>query len=167
VALVGHSLGTQTALSYTRLYPERVVALVFVEGVIRQPKMLALAARQLTRPDGRQTFETIIRTTLFSSEATEVVQEHVLSMMLGAPAATVVGVVDAMMEMDAWSGDTLDLPLLGIYQSKSRFAEYEELKRRFSALEYVEIPNAGHFPMMEKPQEFNQLLDAFLSKQSF
>ncbi len=167
VALVGHSLGTQMVLRYTRMHPERVVALVFVEGVIRQPKLLELAAKQLRRPNGRQVFETIIRTTLFSATTTEAVREHVLSMMLGTPASTVVGVVDAMLEPDSWNGDTLDLPLLGVYQRKSRFADYEELKSRFSALAYVELADAGHFPMMEKPQEFNQLLDAFLNRQIF
>jgi sigma-B regulation protein RsbQ len=167
VALVGHSLGTQMALRYTRTYPERVVGLVFVEGVLRQPKLLALAARQLRRPNGRQVFETTIRRTLFSATTPEAVREHVLSMMLGTPAATVIGVVDTMLEPDSWNGDSLDVPLLGVYQRRSIFAEYEELKRRFSALDYVELADTGHFLMMEKPREFNRLLDTFLRKQIF
>jgi sigma-B regulation protein RsbQ len=167
VALVGHSLGTQMVLRYARLYPGHTAALVLVEGVISQPRMLTLASRQLTRPGGKQAFEMIIRSTLFSSATTPALRTHILSMMLGAPDATVIGVVHAMQDPAAWSDDVVNLPVLGIYQEKSRFAQREVMKTRFPALEYVEMPDAGHFLMMEKPREFNRRLQEFLDKQAF
>jgi pimeloyl-ACP methyl ester carboxylesterase len=34
-------------------------------------------------------------------------------------------------------------------------------------MDYEEIAGTGHFLMMEKPEEFNRLLIAFLDKQTF
>jgi pimeloyl-ACP methyl ester carboxylesterase len=39
------------------------------------------------------------------------------------------------------------------------------MKTHFPNLEYHEIPHTGHFLMLEKPAEFNDLLIAFLNKQ--
>jgi pimeloyl-ACP methyl ester carboxylesterase len=41
------------------------------------------------------------------------------------------------------------------------------MKTHYPKLRYVEIPNTGHFLMMEKPDEFNRLVSDFLKEQSF
>jgi pimeloyl-ACP methyl ester carboxylesterase len=41
-------------------------------------------------------------------------------------------------------------------------ANPEYTKKIFPSFEYTEIPGTGHFLMMEKPQEFNQLLGKFV-----
>jgi pimeloyl-ACP methyl ester carboxylesterase len=41
------------------------------------------------------------------------------------------------------------------------------MKTHFPNLDYEEIPATGHFLMLEKPEEFNRLLIAFLDKQTF
>jgi len=37
----------------------------------------------------------------------------------------------------------------------------------FPETEYTTIPDTGHFLMLEKPEEFNRLLLAFLAKQEY
>jgi pimeloyl-ACP methyl ester carboxylesterase len=32
--------------------------------------------------------------------------------------------------------------------------------------EYLKLSHAGHFPMAEKPEEFNQAIDAFLGSRT-
>jgi pimeloyl-ACP methyl ester carboxylesterase len=46
-------------------------------------------------------------------------------------------------------------------------ADREYMKTRFQNLEYFQIAGTGHFLMLEKPEEFNRLLLAFLDKQRF
>jgi pimeloyl-ACP methyl ester carboxylesterase len=40
----------------------------------------------------------------------------------------------------------------------------ESLKKAFPNSEYVQVAGTGHFVMMERPEEFNRLLIAFLEK---
>ncbi len=167
VVLVGHSMGSAVALRYARLYPDRVAALVFVEGVITKRRTPAFALDRLSGPDGKRELEAVIRTTLFSRITTTETQDRILSMMLATPVATAIGVIDAMLRPDAWSDEIVPLPLLGVYRHGSWVAERKTLNRRFPALEYVDVPDAGHFLMMEKPDEFNRLLLDFLGRQTF
>lgn len=39
----------------------------------------------------------------------------------------------------------------------------EEIHRAVAGSTFIKMKNAGHFPMVEKPDEFNEALDAFLS----
>jgi pimeloyl-ACP methyl ester carboxylesterase len=59
------------------------------------------------------------------------------------------------------------MPILGLYADHSGLANHEYMNEHFPAMDYHEIPATGHFLMMEKPEEFNQLLLAFLAKQSY
>lgn len=87
--------------------------------------------------------------------------------MLGAPAETAAGAMEAIMDPAIWKEGTFTQPLLGIYADKSSLANRDYMKTHFPKLEYAEIPGTGHFLMLEKPEEFNRLLVAFLFKQKF
>ena len=85
-------------------------------------------------------------------------------MMLGAPEATAVGAMSATFEQ------TLEIPIvpiLGIYAGPSRIATRESVLKYFPKAEYTATPDTGHFLMLEKPEEFNRLLLAFLSRQEY
>ena len=45
-----------------------------------------------------------------------------------------------------------------------RWRSSESLKKVFPNSEYVQVAGTGHFVMMERPEEFNRLLLAFLGK---
>jgi pimeloyl-ACP methyl ester carboxylesterase len=169
VVLVGHSMGTPVIVQYARLYPRHTAALVFVDGLValrQNPGGSMLSAEQFAGADGLKTRESMVRG-MFSSATTQEMQKHILSMTLGAPAATAAGAMKAVMDPAIWKGDVFTQPVLGIYADKSMLADREYMKTHFPNLDYAEIPGTGHFLMLEKPEEFNRLLTGFLEKQKF
>jgi pimeloyl-ACP methyl ester carboxylesterase len=169
VVLVGHSMGTPVVVQYARLYPQHTAALVFVDGLVSIPANGGgnpPTPPQMSGPDGKKAREAMIRG-MFSNSTTPEMQQHILSMMLGAPEATAVGAMQATFDPAIWKGDVFTQPGLGLYADKSRLGDREYMKTHFPNLEYVEIPGTGHFLMMEKAEEFNRLLVGFLDKQKF
>lgn len=165
--LVGHSMGTPVVHQYARLYPKHAAALVLVDGVVAVkaenfPAFQALG-KQMAGPNGRKAREDFIRA-MFTPATTPALQEAILKVTMAAPEATAAGAMLSMADPSIWKNDVLTLPVLGIYAEKSRPANREYLHAVFPNLEYVEIPGADHFLMMEKPEEFNRVLLAFLDK---
>lgn len=170
IVAVGHSMGTPVVMRYAHLYPAHVSALVFVDGLMPMPPAQAAASANMGAamggPNGRTAREAMIRR-FFVAGTTQDVQTKVLNMMLGAPEATAVGAMNATREP---GGQTTDIPpvsVLGIYAGPSGIASENAVHAAFPAVQYVSIPETGHFLMMEKPQEFNRILLAFLSTQKF
>jgi len=173
VVVVGHSMGTPVVIEYARLYPEHTAALVFVDGLVNLTPAPAGSGgprvpnpSQMSGPDGLKARETMIRG-MFSASTTPDMQKHILSMMLGAPESTAVGAMQATFDPAYWKGDVFNQPVLGLYADHSRSGNREYMKTHFPNMDYEEIAGTGHFLMLEKPEEFNRLLIAFLDKQSF
>ena len=57
------------------------------------------------------------------------------------------------------------LYLLGQLDAPELFAVADELTKQVSNLKKTIIPNTGHLPQMEKPDEFNRIVREFLHKQ--
>ena len=173
VVVVGHSMGTPVVIEYARLYPEHTAALVFVDGLVNLTPVPAGSGGprvpnpgQMSGPDGLKARETMIRG-MFSASTTPDMQKHILSMMLGAPESTAVGAMQATFDPAYWKGDVFNEPVLGLYADHSRSGDREYMKTHFPNMDYQEIAGTGHFLMLEKPEEFNRLLIAFLDKQTF
>lgn len=166
VVLVGHSMGTPVVIQYARMYPQHVIALVFVDGRVGMPTTTAggmPSAEQFSSAEGLKLRESIIRG-MFSTATTPAMQEHILSMMLRAPGETAAGAMEAILDPSIYEDDVFAQPILGLYADGSRIIDPESLKDRFPKLEYREIQGTGHFLMLEKPDEFNELLLSFLNK---
>lgn len=174
VVLVGHSMGTPVVVQYARLYPRHTAALVFVDGVTlgaanpngKAPAAAANPGARMAGPEGRKNREAMIRG-MFSASTTPEMQTKILNMMLGAPEATAVGAMNATFDPASIHDDVIKLPVLGVYAGRSAMASRASLEARFPNLEYTQIPGTGHFLMLEKPEEFNRLLLAFLAKQQY
>jgi sigma-B regulation protein RsbQ len=167
VVVVGHSMGTPVAITYARLYPQHVIALVFVDGGVNLRKGGPLPdPKTMGGPDGLKTRETVIRS-MFSASTTPDEQKHILSMMLAAPESTAVGAMAATFNPAAWTDDVFEEPVLGIYADHSRAADRDYIKTHFPNFQYEEVAGSGHFVMIDKPEEFNRLLIGFLGQQKF
>jgi pimeloyl-ACP methyl ester carboxylesterase len=166
VVLVGHSMGTPVVVQYARLYPQHVGAMVFVDGLVTTVATGRgggpPSASQMGGPDGKKAREGMIRG-MFSASTTPAMQQHILSMMLGAPEATAVGAMNATLDPAIWKGDVFTQPVLGLYADKSALGNRDYMKTHFPNMEYHEIAGTGHFLMLEKPDEFNRLLLGFLA----
>jgi pimeloyl-ACP methyl ester carboxylesterase len=173
VVIAGHSMGSPVVIKYAQLYPQHVVALVLVDGLmpaIQNPN--ANGAARLKRSvrmagtDGRKNRETMIRG-FFSASTTPAMQTKILDMMLGASEATAVGAMDATDDGTTPADWMLTMPALGIYAGGRPMASNQTIQAHFPNSEYTQIPDTGHFLMLEKPEEFNRLLLAFLAKQKY
>jgi pimeloyl-ACP methyl ester carboxylesterase len=162
--LVGHSMGTPVIRQYALMYPQRVSALVLVDGLVQVPGGgPAFTPPPMTGEAGLKARENMIRG-MFSAETPVPVQQHILKMMLGTSEATAAGAMSATWDSAQWKSDPVTVPVLGIYADRSGLANREGMKRIYPTMEYHEIPGTGHFLMMEKPDEFNRLLSAFLAR---
>src|SRR5262249_35101655 len=172
VVLVGHSMGTPVVVQYARMFPQHTAGLVFVDGLVRiggggGGAGPAPDPQQAGGPGGRGYRENMIRG-MFSASTTPAMQSHILKMMLGAPEATAVGAMKATFAFASPKNEVIKLPVLGLYADHSRLgADREFMKATYPNLEYVEIPGTGHFLMMEKADDFNRRVLAFLKTVSY
>jgi pimeloyl-ACP methyl ester carboxylesterase len=172
IVLVGHSMGTPVIRQYARLYPQHVAGLVIVDGLVYIPpdggpgRGGAPDPAAMSGAEGLKAREAMIKT-MFTPATPQPLQQHILKMMLAAPEATATGAMLATFDRSIWKDDVMDVPVIGIYAEKSALGNVEYSKKIFPRFEYAEIAGTGHFVMMEKPEEFNRLLTAFLQKAEF
>ena len=116
--------------------------------------------------EGLKNREAMIRG-MFGPSATPPIQEHILKMMLAAPETTAYQAMAATFAAPNWIEESFAVPALGIYADHSAANDPTYFKKIFPNGSTVEVPGTGHFVMMEKPREFNELLAAFLPKANF
>jgi len=163
--LVGHSMGTPVIREYARMYPAHVAGLVPVDGLL----LIGGTGRggpnpaAMTGPEGMKAREAMIRG-MFTPATPAAVEQHVLKMMLAPPEATASGAMTATFDSASLNNEVSTVPVLGIYAGNSPMANRDNLKKIFPNSAYVQVAGTGHFVMLERPEEFNRLLMAFLGK---
>jgi pimeloyl-ACP methyl ester carboxylesterase len=164
--LVGHSMGTPVARQFWRLYPEKIAALVAVEGMIVPLPFVAPAA---VKPSG-QTKEMLLRSVdmAFGKDAPVEVRQSLKAVIAKMPDHVVESTMKALADPSMWKDDPIKVPVQMIL-CVNRFsiwpADYEQQVRKIAPqLEFQRIKEAGHCLMLEKPEEFNALLNGFLKQ---
>jgi pimeloyl-ACP methyl ester carboxylesterase len=169
VVLVGHSMGAPVIRQYERLYPTRVAALVAVDGPLDMRKFGLPAGQKplvMTGPEGLKSRENMIRS-MFTPQTPPSLQQQILGMMLKAPEATAAGAFTAVLDPALRTSDVTKVPSLAVYAGTAPVPEAGAVKEVFPNYEATQIAGTGHFLMMEKPDEFNRVLTAFLDKIKF
>jgi len=160
---VGHSMGTPVIRTYATMYPSHVAGLVLVDGLVQVAGSQAgFTPPPMIGTEGLKARENMVRG-MFGPATTPELQQHILKMMLGTKEATAAGAMTATWDQSWVKNDPITVPVLGVYAARP-LASREAITRIFPKVEYHEIPGSAHFLMMEKPDEFNQLLSAFLRK---
>ena len=159
----GHSMGTPVIRRYALMYPQRVAGLVIVDGLVQ----IAGAGASFTPPAmtgeaGLKAREGMVRG-MFGPATTPALQDHILKMMLGTKESTAAGAMTATWDSSWVTNDPITVPTLAVYAERG-IASVENVKRIFPNVEYHRLQGTAHFLMMEKPQEFNALLTAFVAK---
>ena len=157
---VGHSMGTPVIRTYALMYPAHVAGLVLVDGLVQIAGGPSLPRPAMVGPEGLKARENMVRG-MFGPATTPQLQQHILKMMLGTKEATADGAMRATWDQSWVKNDPITVPVLGVYAARP-LASREAITRIFPKVDYHEIPGSAHFLMMEKPDEFNQLLTAFL-----
>lgn len=166
VILVGHSMGGPVALQYARMYPQHTAAVVLVDGVLMKAADAAAfvdVSHRFEGPDAGKARAEFVQQMFTPATAPEL-RPKILKMMSAPSDATAAGAMATMGDPAVWKEDPIAMPALGIYADKSRLANRDLMMRILPSMEYIEIPGTDHFLMLEKPQDFNRVLMAFLDK---
>jgi 4,5:9,10-diseco-3-hydroxy-5,9,17-trioxoandrosta-1(10),2-diene-4-oate hydrolase len=171
LVLVGFTLGACIALRYGLDYPDEVKALVLMTVAMRpkerQPGALELRLKAGEDAEMYRKWLELMRHNMMFIEPDlreRLVECHRKVGPMSQYRDFVV--IDQFDVRDRIS--TLKPPLLLIRGADDPGSplEYEmEIHRVVPSSQYVKLNQAGHFPMAEKPEEFNRAIDEFLASQ--
>lgn len=166
--LVGHSMGTPVARQFYRKYPEKTLAIVVVDGVVRplgdktmMDRMLASFRAPNYQDSIRQMFGMMKGPGMPPEKL-----EWIVSTSLKTPQYVVVGAMEGMADPAIWGEDKITVPVLAIMAKNPFFPpNMEEIFRGLAPnVEFHMWDDVGHFIMIEKPKEFNATVLGFLDK---
>lgn len=174
VIIGGLSMGGYVALEFYRRYPERVAGLVLAstragadstEGKAGRDKAAETARSQGTKAIADSMLPKLLAPQNYEEQPDVV--EFLQEMMEGA---SVEGVVGALMAMRDRPDSTpmladIDVPTLIIHGADDQLIPVAEAEAMFAAIpdaELVIVPDAGHVPNLENPDDFNDALLDFV-----
>jgi len=169
--LIGHSMGAPVICRVYAQAPEKVAALVAVDGLLRRPKMSPEQTEQFIgayRTPEYRAHATRFVNSMFPNPGTEALRDRVRDEMLMTPQHVMRSAMEGMFASDqpAWDLKSVNVPVLAINAKSPMWTpEYESYVRSLSSqTDYHVIDGPGHFLMLEKPAEFNAALLAMLDK---
>lgn len=161
VVLVGHSMGGIVALEAARIMPERVAAVIGVDTLQdadqkRTPEQIKEFLRPL-EADFRGATTAAVRQ-LFGAEADPALVEQVAAKAASARPGPTLAMLKELLSYDLAAGlAAVRSPIRCIDGDK--FPTNIEGNRKYApTFAAVIVKGAGHFPQLEKPSEFNDLL---------
>jgi pimeloyl-ACP methyl ester carboxylesterase len=169
--LIGHSMGGAVICCVYRQAPEKVAALVSVDGLLRRPQWTPEQARefsaQFSTPEYREHVKQFVGA-FFPVPGTEALRDRVLSETLATPQYVMVGAMEGMFgpNQPDWGLKTVNVPVLVINARGPMWnADYENYVHSLSPqTDYLMMDGVGHWLMLEKPAEFNAMLTNLLRK---
>jgi pimeloyl-ACP methyl ester carboxylesterase len=168
--LIGHSMGTPVICRVYAQAPEKVAAIVSVDGLLRRPKISAEQRQQFVAPfrtPGYRDATIQFIGAMFPNPGTEGLRERVLSEMLQTPQHVMRSSMEHMFSADEPAWDLppgVKIPVLVLNARSPMWTpEYADYARSLSPkTDYRVIEGAGHFIAQEKPAEFNAALTEML-----
>lgn len=170
-AFIVHSMGGAVMCRVYHRAPEIFSAVVSVDGLLRRPIGTAEQVKALLVPFGTPQYldhATRIIHSFFPIPGTEVLRDRVMSEMLATPQHVMLGGMQAMFspEHSDWVLEKINAPVAVInapgFLWSHGFEDY--IRSATPQSDYLIMNGVGHFPMLEKPAEFNATLAAMLRK---
>jgi pimeloyl-ACP methyl ester carboxylesterase len=170
VVAVGHSLGGMVAYEYARRWPEKIVALIWVDAAFSMPidvdqqiAGLRKRAEEFRSPD----YEAKVRSfvdQLYVPETPTAIRETVTESILSTPQHVLASCMEGLADPRLFQHETLDIPAFAIFSAfwnPERFVDL--IKKTLPRLQYELLTGVGHYPMLEKPEQVNAALGRFLA----
>lgn len=173
IYLVGHSMGGTVVRQYTHDHPDNVASLVIVdsrsllqgEDLGRPYPERKHLVDELYGPEEQESARRdIVR--MFTDQTPSELQQQILTKMLSTPAYVAASAMKGLLTPVKWSQYPTTIPTLALYRSPVSDDALHALYAMFPNLTFKVYPGAGHFLMMEQPEEFNHQLVQFFQKQS-
>ena len=166
--LVAHSNGTLAVRQFYRRFPGKTRALVIVDGPLRPFGERAAMEKFIDRfkaPNYEETAGKMIDG-MTASIPVPGLREKIRAAMLRTPQSVAVSEFESTLDEDLWKPDKITVPVLMVLAKQPAWsAEYEQFVRSIVPdLDYQVWDGVSHFLMMEKPEEFNRTLVAFLER---
>lgn len=166
--LVGHSMGTPVAREFYRKYPDKTLAIVIVDGSLRPFGNKAMLDQMITGfrgPNYRNVVDQMM-TMISGPNLSAEVKARINSSSNNTPQYVLVSAMEGMADPSIWGEDRINVPVLAIMARTPLVPpNVEESFRAIApAMDFQIWDGVGHFVMMEKPQEFNAAVIAWLEK---
>ncbi|MGA9058065.1 MAG: alpha/beta hydrolase [Terriglobia bacterium] len=170
-AVVGHSMGGMVAYEFARRWPEKTIALIWVDGtftipvdVDQQITGLRKRAEDFRSPDYQEKVRKFIDQ-LYVPQTPTAVRDEVTRSILATPQHVLVGCLEGLADRRLYEPHPpLDLPAFAIFSSfwnPERFIDI--FKKSLPRLQYQVLTGVGHYPMLEKPDLVNAALTRFVA----
>jgi pimeloyl-ACP methyl ester carboxylesterase len=155
-------MGAAVIREYSLDYPAHVAGQVAVDGPL---DMRPLKDFQGFGPLTVENRTNVIQSMFVPATSPEL-RTQILAMMLGAPGATAVGAMAAMLDPANQSDRTIAAPSLSVFAGNSNFANTEATREVVPDWAQEKFAGTGHFLMMEDPARFNAALRTFLEQRA-
>jgi pimeloyl-ACP methyl ester carboxylesterase len=161
VILVGHSMGSSTAIAYTRAHPEKVMGLMMVGAPGRSdPEQSKQIVAALESDKYQMVMDDYMKKLLTNAKrpTDEIVMQGVQSLSKPVTLEIVKGqfAYDPLPGIEAYRGPKLIVYTSGEKgQPNALYAQAKEVPSRL-------IPETSHWIQLDKPEQFNEVLDQFL-----
>lgn len=162
VVLVGHSMGGPVALEAARQLPGRVLGIVGVD-TLREiahpfPKEMTEPILAAMRKDFKAATADFVDRSFFTAHTDPVVRKWIVEDMASAPARVAIPAIERLVVLDFGPlVAELDLPVVAI-NADAPPTDEPAIRRIEPRFRVVTMAGVGHFPMIEKPAEFNTML---------
>jgi pimeloyl-ACP methyl ester carboxylesterase len=166
--IVGHSMGAMVAYEFARRWPEKTIALIWVDGtfsipidVDQQIAELRRRAEEFRSPDYQVKARQFIDQ-LYVPETPAPVRDEIARSMLSTPQHVLAGCLEGLADPRLFEHNTIDLPVFAIFSSiwnPERFIDI--FRKSLPRFQYEVLTGVGHYPMLEKPDQVNAALTRF------
>lgn len=166
VVLVGSSMGGPIALEATRRMPDRVVAIVPIDTLqnVEQkvPQEQLDAVFKQMQADFKTATTNLLNQFFFSPTTPAAVKERIINETIAQKPEVVLPILKAVFSYDAATGlREVKVPIRAI--NADRVPTDVTLNRKYAPqFDVVIIKGTGHYPMLEDPARFNQMLAEIL-----
>ena len=165
--LVGHSMGTPVIRQFYRLFPDQTSGLVIVDGALR----MAFPKEQMDQfmaplKSNYQAAAPGVIDGMLGPVKDEKLRTEIKTAMLSTPDYVALSAMDGMTDEKLYATDPIKVPVLAVLASSPFWPPDTAtfLRSFIPNLELVMWDDVSHFLMMERPQQFDQTVQAFLTE---
>lgn len=168
VILIGSSLGGPIALEANRRSPDRVVGIVPVDTLHNvetklDPKVMENVIAQL-RANYKVAMTGFMNQLLFSPSTPDAVKSRMISAATASPPELAIAILEGILKYDSAPAlREVKVPIRAINADMT--PTNLEVNRKYAPqFDAAIIKGSGHYPMLEHPARFNELLAEFIRK---